>query len=63
MYLIIVEGTDNIGKDTVINRLIENFNSVSLIHCHGPQSKIFPNYEQDKQFIDYLVCNILNGGY
>ena len=61
MYLIIIEGTDNIGKDTLKNKLIDTFDSVSLIHCHGPQSKIFINYEQDKQFIDY--ANAIQSGY
>ena len=56
MYLIIIEGTDNIGKDTLKNKLIDTFDSVSIIHCHGPQSKIFINYEQDKQFIDYAYA-------
>ena len=62
MYLIIIEGTDNIGKDTLKNKLIEAFDRVSIIHCHGPQSKIFVNYEQDNQFINYAY-DIVDGKY
>ncbi len=62
MKLIIVEGTDNIGKDTVINKLCEHFNSVTLIHCDGPKSKIFTPYEQDEKFLTYAK-NIKNGLY
>lgn len=62
MYLIIIEGTDNIGKDTLKNKLIEAFDSVSVIHCHGPQAKIFINNTQDNQFITY-ANDIAKGKY
>ena len=29
--LIIIEGTDNVGKDTVIYQLLQNFNIIKLI--------------------------------
>ena len=41
MYLIIIEGTDNIGKDTLISRLIEDFETVTLIHCGSPTRVAF----------------------
>ena len=53
MYLLIIEGTDNIGKDTLINRLIEDFETVTLIHCGSPKGKCFTSYEQDLKFINY----------
>ena len=53
MNLIIIEGTDNIGKDTVISKLCEQFDTVTLIHCSGPQSKIFQSQEQDMKFKQY----------
>ena len=62
MYLIIVEGTDNIGKDTLINRLIEDFETVTLIHCGSPKGKCFTSYEQDLKFIKYAK-NIRDGLY
>lgn len=62
MYLIIIEGTDNIGKDTLIQRLTENFNTVTLIHCDGPQGNCFQSQEQDNKFICY-ANNIYDGLY
>ena len=62
MYLIIIEGTDNIGKDTVINQLIEKFDTATLIHCSGPKSKVFQSKEQDNKFIQYAE-NIVNRYY
>lgn len=62
MYLIIIEGTDNIGKDTLKDQLIDLFDTVTLIHCHSPKSKVFVNYEQDRQFIEYAY-NIIDGHY
>ncbi len=60
MYLIIIEGTDNIGKDTLIQHLTENFNTVTLIHCDGPQGNCFQSQEQDNKFICY--ANNINDG-
>ena len=62
MYLIIIEGTDNIGKDTLINQLIEDFETVTLIHCGSPKGKCFTSYEQDTKFINYAY-NIKDGLY
>ena len=53
MYLIIIEGTDNIGKDTLISRLIEDFETVTLIHCGSPKCICFTSHEQDIKFIKY----------
>lgn len=62
MYLIIIEGTDNIGKDTVINELVKLFESVTLIHCDKPKHKYFQSYEQDRHFLK-LSHNIVDGKY
>lgn len=62
MKLIIVEGTDNIGKDTIISKLCELFNTVTLIHCGSPKSKIFQSQEQDELFKSYAE-NIISGTY
>lgn len=37
--IIIIEGTDNVGKDTVIYQLLQNFDTIKLIHCNKPKSK------------------------
>ena len=39
MKVVIIEGTDNVGKDTVINQLIQKYSTVKIIHCEKPKSK------------------------
>ena len=69
MYLIIIEGTDNIGKDTLISRLIEDFETVTLIHCGSPKCICFTSHEQDIKFIKYAnnslleICNAYKLNY
>lgn len=53
MKLIIIEGTDNTGKDTLINKIIERIPTVTLIHCSKPVSKKFSSEEQDALFETY----------
>lgn len=37
--LIIIEGTDNVGKDTVINQLLNRYKDAKVYHCEKPKSK------------------------
>lgn len=37
--LIIIEGTDNVGKDTVINQLLDRYKDTKVYHCEKPKSK------------------------
>ena len=37
--LIILEGTDNVGKDTVINQLLDRYKDAKVYHCEKPKSK------------------------
>ena len=37
--LIIIEGTDNVGKDTVINQLLDIYQNAKMYHCEKPKSK------------------------
>lgn len=62
MYLIIIEGTDNIGKDTIINKLCELFDNVTLIHCGSPKIKVFQSKYQDDLFKKYAE-DIIDGKY
>lgn len=39
MKVIIIDGPDNVGKTTLINRLIENSSDAYYIHCQKPKSK------------------------
>lgn len=62
MKLIIIEGTDNTGKDTIISKLLEKFPTSTIIHCSKPFSKKYSNKEQDKLFEAY-IDNIVKGKY
>lgn len=49
MKIIIIEGTDNVGKDTVIRRLEKEFINCATIHCEKPPhapSKEMALYQQ-----------------
>lgn len=41
MKVIIIEGTDNVGKDTVIDRLTYEFTDSVVFHCEKPKSKTY----------------------
>lgn len=62
MKLIIVEGPDNCGKDTLISKIIENFPTVTMIHCSKPLSKKYSTNEQNILFESY-INNICSGFY
>ena len=64
MKVIIIEGTDNIGKDSLISRIIEEFPTTTLIHCSVPYAKnnIIAAKEQDLLFQSYVDA-INNGSY
>jgi len=60
MKLIIIEGTDNTGKDTLISKLLEKYPTSTLIHCGKPCSSKFSDNEQDKLFNTYASNIVLN---
>ena len=62
MKLIIIEGTDNTGKDTIISKLLEKYPTSTIIHCSKPFSKKFSSKEQDNLF-DTYISNIVNKKY
>lgn len=39
MKLVIIEGPDNCGKNTLINKLSENFEIVKIVHCGKPKGE------------------------
>lgn len=73
MKLIIIEGPDNCGKDTLISKILEQFPTTTIIHCSKPFSKQYSDIEQDLLFDTYInqICNniynthsiILNRGF
>lgn len=63
MKLLIIEGTDNVGKDTIINKLKQDFNYYKIYHCEKPnnythltktQNNILQAAEQKNNFINLL---------
>lgn len=62
MKLIIIEGTDNTGKDTLIGKILEKYPTVTIIHCGKPISKKYSSEEQDELFKIY-ANNIVNKKY
>jgi thymidylate kinase len=62
MKVIIIEGPDNCGKDTLIGKILEQFPTVTMIHCSKPFSKKHSSKEQDLLFNSY-VDEIVNQTY
>lgn len=60
MKTIIIEGTDNVGKDTIINRLKDEFKRNVVIHCEKPENDIPLNQslKQENTFAKLLGENI-----
>ena len=55
MKVIIVEGPDNCGKNTLINKISENFLTITQIHYTKPenpqiQNTMYRGYIPQKQF-------------
>lgn len=47
MKILIIEGTDNVGKDTVINHIAKNYNNTQIIHSQKPKENT-----PEKQFLE-----------
>ena len=62
MKLIIIEGTDNTGKDTLISKILEKYPTANIIHCGKPLTKKYSSQEQDELFNVY-ANNIVNKKY
>lgn len=62
MKLIIIEGTDNTGKDTLISKILEKYPTATIIHCGKPLSKKYSSQEQDELFEIY-ARNIITRTY
>ena len=62
MKLIIIEGTDNTGKDTLISKILEKYPTATVIHCGKPVTKKYSSKEQDELFRIYAE-NIVEGKY
>lgn len=58
--LIIIEGTDNVGKDTVIAQLLDRYKDAKVYHCEKPKSKddIEAAKEQHNSFLKLAKENV-----
>ena len=50
MKVIIIDGPDNTGKNTLINNILENNEIVKVIHCSKPKVKQNVLYHQPYNF-------------
>lgn len=50
MKVIIIEGPDNTGKNTLIQNILDNNKIVKLIHCDKPEDEVDPFEEQCRLF-------------
>ena len=62
MKVIIIEGTDNTGKDTLISKIMEKYETMTVIHCGKPKSKTNPSEEQDNLF-NFYADSIIDHKY
>ena len=53
MKVIIIEGPDNTGKNTLIQHIIDSNLVVKIIHCDKPSSKDDPFLEQQQLFLNH----------
>ena len=53
MKIVIIEGTDNVGKDTIINRLNTDFNC-NIFHCEKPPVSIEDAAEYQEKYFNRL---------
>lgn len=53
MKIVIIEGTDNVGKDTVIMQLLSKFPVTKVMHCEKPKS-ITPKEQAAEQYASFL---------
>lgn len=64
MKIIIIEGPDNCGKNTIISKLCELFSTVTIIHCDKPKynDSALNEIYQDQLFYN-ITLDIINNRY
>lgn len=59
MKILIIDGPDNCGKNTIIKDIIDNHDSVKIIHCHKPdKSAADPLKEMEKVYFQHAASII-----
>lgn len=64
MKIVIIEGTDNMGKDTIISNIIQLFPISTVIHCSKPKTDDY-NKAVREQDVSYnkIIFDIISGKY
>lgn len=60
MKLIIVEGPDNSGKNTLLHNIIDEYNDVKIIHCHKPDSSAEDPFQAMKDIYWKYVKEVIH---
>lgn len=60
MKILIIEGTDNTGKDSLIQKILEKYEIATIIHCSKPKKSdtVLAAAEQDNTYEHY--ANLIN---
>lgn len=53
MKIVIIEGTDNVGKDTVIMQLLSKFPVTKVMHCEKPKAST-PKEQASEQLVSFM---------
>ncbi len=59
MKLIIIEGPDNCGKNTLIQNIIDNNDIVKVVHCHKPDKGVEDPFKAMTDIYFWHADNIL----
>ena len=64
MKLIIIEGTDNTGKDTVISNIMKKYPCVKVYHCCKPKGSTLEECQQEQfdAFTAIALHNVIDYG-
>ena len=59
MKVIIIEGPDNCGKNTLIQNIVDNNDVVKVIHCHKPEKDDTEPFTTMKKIYLYHADNVI----
>ena len=60
MKLIIIEGPDNSGKNTLIQNIIDNNDVVKVVHCHKPDKNVEDPFAAMQKIYLYHADNVIS---
>ena len=63
MKVVIIEGPDNCGKNTLIQNILEKNDVVKVIHCHKPDKDVFDPFTEMRYIYNKYAENIISDSY